>query len=151
MKLTFNRSSWHYKLAEFGNFKDWKDSDQNICAYTRAFIKGCLQCLLIGVGIALFGHIIWCGIFGVAFSLWYGVFLMDELAIAGAGIIAVAAIITTGIWVSGILADRKIRRLNEEYHNPKPPATKKPDGFVVNAYKAWSQKFCIKLEFTGNE
>ena len=151
MNLTFNKSSWHYKLAMFGSFNDWRDDEHNICAYTRAFIKGCLQSLLIAVGIAIAGYAFWCAVFGIAFSLWYGVSLFNEAGIAGVAIIIFGLLLVAFIMVSQALAERSIRRRNEEYNNPKKPRQKKPDSFIVNAYKAWSQKFCVKLEFVENE
>ena len=65
--LTFNKSSWHYTIANFGGFDKW--DDQDLCTYTRKFISGIFKSIIIAMAIALFGYGISDAILGIIFSI----------------------------------------------------------------------------------
>lgn len=129
--LTFNKRTWHYELAKFGGFDRWEDQD--LCTYTRKFIRGVFQSLFIGVLIAMFGFGLAHFMLGVIFSAITGAWVMSEIG-AVFGLILGVLLLFIAIGASV-----------EKYKDGRETRQAKPDNFVKNAYKGWKEKYCIKI------
>lgn len=142
--LNFKQSSWHYKLAEsVGYFPDMTDDGKevgDICKYTRAILVACLAGLVCAAVFAGVSFLVIEVIFGLAFSWWYGVWLMSywgEVTLVVAVAVGVAGTpVYAGIKIAEWIKRRKW--VNED----------KPDGFVKHAYKSWKEKYCARITFT---
>ena len=125
--LTFDKRSWHYAIAKFGGFDGWEDQD--LCTYTGKFTRGLFGAFLLGLVIALVGFGLAHFVFGVIFSIIAGAFVMSEIGIVfGTALLLIALFVVIGF-------------ATEKYKNQ----TRKPDGFIKNAYKGWKEKYCIKI------
>ena len=129
--LTFNKRSWHYAIAKFGGFSSWEDQD--LCTYTRKFMRGLFGASIMGILIAIAGFALSHFILGIIFSIIAGAFVMSEIGVIF-GTILLIAVLFVGICVSV-----------EKYKESREFRPRKPDGFVKNAYKGWKEQFCIKI------
>lgn len=128
-EFKFSRKSWHYRLANFGGDRVWRDDD--ICNYIRSVISGSI--LFFGMSLMLLAFATL-----AAFSVYNAiewVFFGEELlpytilffgVIGGLGLIAACAI---------YLDWRRTHRVEKE------------PGFVGLAYRSWKNKFCAKVSF----
>lgn len=133
MKITF-KPSWHTKIAQLGDFSFRDFSQQNICSYTRCFLKGLL---IIVFGTALGSGCIaaivttlqyyiryWLGWINRPASTWEATsFLISGVLL---GITAFTFLI---VW----LDTRKQQRTNPT--------------FIARAYTSWKEKTCIPIVF----
>jgi hypothetical protein len=153
--LTFNKDSWHYKIATKvvgyrpRNDDDWYEgaSDNNdMCTYTR-HVMGAL--LLISVGIALGLYAFYAlveVILGIAFSLMYWSWMFSSLGAVGFVFLSiVSAAYGIKTLVNRINESRLMNR--REYFKHRLNGIVKPDGFIKNAYKSWKEKYCVRIEF----
>ena len=129
--LTFNKSSWHYTIANFGGFDKW--DDQDLCTYTRKFISGIFKSIIIVLCIALFGYGISDAILGIIFSIITGTMLIGE-----SGLFTIYLICCFVFFIGVYLVTGTIMELTSKRSH-------KSDGFVTNAYKGWKEKYCIKI------
>jgi hypothetical protein len=138
--LTFNRKSWHYQFADKGGYWPRQDLEGNyvgdICEYTVAVIKFFLVFIMLAAVGTLVAIPIVHMLFGIIFSLWYGVFLMTEVGMVGVAL--TVAMLCVGLMLWSIMAwqDRKQRLVNGN------------DSFMSNAYRSWKEKYCVKITFT---
>lgn len=129
--LTFDKRSWHYAIAKFGGFNSW--SDQDLCTYTRKFMKGLFGAFLIGCLIALVGFGLSHLLLGIIFSIIAGAWVTTEIGIVFGMVLSIMA----GFIVVGTSV--------EKYRDNQESKPQKPDGFVKNAYRGWKDKFCVKI------
>jgi len=137
-KLTLNTNSWHYKFATFGGFNRYKSQD--ICTYTRRIAQAMIGIVMLSF-IAMF--LTWAAvemIMGMAFSLYYGVYLFSNMGELGLLLfVAVMIVIATffTVWVAHDVILNRAERVS--------------DNFVSHAYKSWKNKYCVGVEFTDSK
>ena len=149
--LTFNTDSWHWYLAhEMGDYDPMRHGD-NLCAYTRRFLIGSMKMagflVLMSLLIAGNGYLFWNVLFGVIFSImlhsWmFTVEGMTVLILGGAALGLAALYMVFRLVVRGISRGAEVVAAN---------TIEKQDSFAANAYNAWHDKFCAKLEFNEVE
>jgi len=84
--ITFSQNSWHYKIATAGGYYPECDSkgntSGNICEYTGAVVRSLIKHLFLVAffiaAVTFFSFILMQVIFGLAFSFWYGVWMMSS-------------------------------------------------------------------------
>ena len=135
--LTFNRNSWHYKIAyHIAGYRSWHGSD--ICTYTR-YVMGALFVIFIGVALGLCVlYVLFQTLIGIVFSLMTWTWMFTELGFLGLIVLSVLSMIFSVIYIK-----KKIEDKNREVNR-----IPKPDGFVKNAYKSWKEKYCVRIKFT---
>lgn len=144
--LKFSDKSWHYRFIK--KYTDRADYDMdNICAYTRGFIQACLIVLLILAAVTLVSFLLTQILVGVAFSLWYGMFIFSEPAIIAMIVIAVMSIAIGGIAGHVWLKERRY----EKRRALREAGVEEVDGFMTNAYKSWKEKWCARVEIVRPE
>lgn len=128
-EFKFSRKSWHYRLANFGSDRVWRDDD--ICNYIRSVIAGAI--LFVGMLIMLFllGTLAIFSVYNAIEWLFFGGELLPPTilffgVVGGLGLIAACAIFLD--W-------------RRTHHVEKEP------GFVGLAYRSWKNKFCAKVSF----
>lgn len=142
--MKINRNSWHaWIINKFSDRNPWEYDD--ICSYTRVLLLSTLLMLFLfslAVG-ALF--VIGGGLVGLAILVLKG---SSHLSSMLGAFFAIDCIIVFIIslhffveWIKDVLTERKYRRA------ANPPKVKKP-GFIKTAYRAWKDKYCIKLDWT---
>lgn len=137
--LTFSDKSWHYHFAKTAGFDCW--SDQTICTYMNRVFWGMFIHVLVGTVAAIFAKAAIDLILGIAFSLFFGSFMMSD---AGFALMCLIGIISAYAFMWNIQV--VIGAVYRWVGNTKN--VKKPDGFVVNAYKSWKEKFCLPITIT---
>lgn len=160
--LKFNTSAWHYHVVRFGGFdKDKKATD--ICSYTRRFILGSLVLLLIGalVCLVLTPIVVFVAHFFPFFAQKIPKTFIDICEIV-CGVYALALLLI-GAFFGGRklidLAKEKMRQARfaaiangtytpkvKKEKEPKPPPPPKEPGMLVEMYKAYKRKYCVKIE-----
>lgn len=133
--LQFSEKSWHYRFIKHYTKNEDYELD-NICSYTRCFFQATMVVLLLLILVTFASFCATQVLVGVAFSLWYGMWIFSEVAAFTMVIIAAFA---TAIGI--LLLGHKIKEMNEDRRRSGVP-----DSFVVNAYKSWKDKFCARVE-----
>jgi len=153
-QLSIDTSSLHWRLASvYGPLSEWKvrNHGTDICEYTRAVLAGIVKWFLcIGLG---------------AFA---GLCLGDALAWIAAGIVthfvspntpATVAVLFIGgitavfLWflitdlISHWLYRRAKRRLEKEAGNQDDE--EREPSFIVEAYRAFKDKYCVRMKIDG--
>ena len=126
--LTFNKNSWHYKLAALNN--DWHSTD--ICSYSKSVIIGLLGCIILFIGAIGYSITVMWFLMACLVSVKTGINVIDTQAIAG------AVMLFGPFAVFGMF----------KYLDSPTSYKKKPDSFITTAYKSYKEKFCVKIEFT---
>lgn len=134
--LTFNRKSWHAKLAKVAGY-DFYHGD--VCSYTRHVLGGSLLAAFLAAAAFVVSFLAIHMLLGIAFSLWYGIFLFTDAGVFGLMIGSVIGLITAAHYLNEKLKERRWETRN------------KPDGFVKNAYRGWKDKYCTKIEFRDED
>lgn len=137
--LTFNKSSWHYTMAHAAGFEPGNDNQGDICEYTKAVLKcslAALFCAAVFAGVSfLLVHLI----LGIAFSLWYGVWMMTVWGEATIMVLVIGTFVVTLFFgVEWLIKWNRNRKYNKE---------DKPDGFIKHAYRSWKEKYCVQVTF----
>lgn len=140
-QLTFNETSWHYRLAKFGGLElGYYNRTTDICTYMRKCMLGIMFGLLAFIAILLVSTLTIHFLVGLAFSLWAGVWLMSSLGEIGMVIYCAVAVVTVVIFICASLGEwrqhRRMKMMNEE---------PRPDGFIREAYKSWKGKYCLPI------
>lgn len=133
--LTFNKTSWHYIIAAFGGFNEWKDQD--LCTYTRRFMLGILKAALFGVLIAGAGFVLAHILLGIAFSIYYGTMLFSLVAE-----FAILVIYVLSLGLGGAICCLYVGTKIHDYANRD---SNKEDNFIKHAYKGWKEKYCVRI------
>lgn len=135
--LIFNKDSWHYRIAsKYGNF-DPKNSD--ICSYGRRIFLGLLMISLIILSILILGIMNIDLFLGIVFSFICGSFVVG---MAGQAMICFYIILA-----SFISAHKYVKWKKNRYENYRC----KSDGYLINAYKSWKDKFCLQINFQDSK
>jgi hypothetical protein len=136
--VIIQKDSWHYKLVtkHSGQFFDFERSCYDSCSYVRRVVWAMLRTLLIilawgiGLGITVGDFLAW-----VAAMLVTG--LLIDIRMGSVIVISVAGGVVFLTMCSGIVYLR-----NRWF----PRASKRPPGFVHQAYVRARDKYCSKLE-----
>lgn len=137
-ELNFNKKSWHFILASAdGDLKHEHETD--LCSYTRHVLIGAFLVLLVASVFAFVAFVVVNMLFAIVFSVSYGTVIMTETAFAGW---FASAVFT--VWLS---IQKSIEYLVAKRNRTVYDADHKPDAFVVNAYKGFKDRFCIKIKF----
>ena len=141
--LNFNKDSIHYRLANIsGDFSQLDDHD--LCSYTRYVMAGFLiSMLILFLGVVAW-HLLVSAVLGVIFSLVYGMLIFTHSGVVGSFIIL---FFTTFFGILYILQYRKDRKRAKAKMNRELGVPPKPDSFLVNAYKGWKEKYCVRVTF----
>lgn len=140
--LTFNKNSFHYKLAEFGGLDKWNSYD--ICSYTRRVVVGMLLMCVLGSIFAFLANIIIQVVLGIGFSFWYRQDLFSDWGKAGMIMIVTSAAGGIILFVPQMLW-RAYQNRQARIAGLDLPV--KPDGFIKTAYKSHKQKYCLRIDF----
>jgi hypothetical protein len=136
-ELNFNKKSWHFFLANMNGSQQHKQST-DLCSYTRNALIGAFIAVLCTIIFAFSAYIVVNMLFALVFSIAYSAVIMTEAAFVGW--MAAFCILMYLLLISVIEAASN-RRMNRVERNFKS----KPDGFIVNAYKGFKDKFCVKV------
>jgi hypothetical protein len=128
--IEINRNSWHYKFVRKAyGYMEYN----NICEYSRGVIYAILGTLLISVVLCGFSGIM---LFVLAdFLAWlFAMIVMKEFLDGGIGpaFFILGAMIYTPLAIYHLWSDKN---LSEKLDIP----------VVSAAYKAWKEKFCVKV------
>lgn len=141
--LTFNKNSIHFRLANMYDDFDCND-DHDICSYSRFVIAGFVVSVMALGGITFMWYLLVNAVLGIIFSLLYGVFLFNEAGFAGAAVITF--ILLLSLVTFGNYSYRKYKN-NKTKHNKELGLLPTPDSFLVNAFKSWKEKYCVRVTF----
>ena len=141
--LNFNKNSIHFRLANMYDDFDCND-DHDLCSYTKYVLCGFVLSMII----LFFGTIVWyilvSTVLGIIFSLAYGVLLFNQAGFLGA--VVIAFLLFLSLVTFGKYIYRKYRN-SKNKNNKELGLPPKPDGFLVNAYKGWKEKYCVRVTF----
>ncbi len=142
--LKFNTKSWHYQLAtKIANYNPGYN-DEDLCTYTR-HVLGALLILMVGVaGVAIVGLLASHMILGIIFSIMYKTFMFTEFGVIGLILSTIILLMFSVIYTTKYLERRKAAKYRGGY-------VPKPDNFIKHAYKSWKDKFCVKIDFVGED
>lgn len=149
--LTFDTKSWHWYLAhEVGNYVPSRHGE-NLCAYSRRVLLGAIKvtgaAVVVGLLVAGIGYLFWNVVFGIIFSiLMHTWFFTDE----GMAVVVLTGVATVLALLYGLFR-LAIHGLSNAAEAAKAATIEKKDSFAANAYDAWHNKFCAKLEFDYGE
>lgn len=163
MKLELDRKSWHYRLAADyppHALKSYDLVNQDICSYTRAVLRGLLFAFGITMVLGFVGSCVASFLAWLIVALQYNMLIEDNgLALIGFMFVSAGIIATILLGIFSWREDRKYaaRQKRREYYeayykehgyypDEAPEAAKKPS-FIVEAYKAFKQKYCLRVEF----
>ena len=144
--LTFNKTSWHFRLAKMAGYKVpyydeyWREArgdNADICTYSKHVMGGLLALAGTGIVIAIIGFLLSHILLGIYFSLKLGMWFFSDVAV---GTMLVIGICSVSFGIVSIFTWNNDRKRSTEYRN-------RPDGFVKHAYKSWKEKFCVKINF----
>ena len=137
-ELNFSKKSWHFILASIdGDLKHEHSAD--LCSYTRHVLIGAFIVSLIAIVFAFLAFVVVNMLFAVGFSIAYGTVIMTEAAFAGW---FASAVLT--VWLS---IQKSIEYLVAKRNLTVRDVAHQPDGFVVNAYTGFKDRFCVKIKF----
>lgn len=140
--LIFDKNSWHYYFATKGSDFDPCDG-HNICEYIQYVLAGIIRHTFV---LLLLFALSYCAIhmiLGIGFSIVYTTWLIDGAGFAGALLTFYLLAIIGVVYTKEYIHDRKWKR----YEMMEKGSIERPDSFLVNAYKAWKNKYCVKIEF----
>ena len=149
--LKFDTKSWHWYLAsDVGNYRPSRHGE-NLCAYSRRVLLGAIKVLgasvIVAALVAVVGYLLWNVIFGIIFSIMLHTWMFTDEAMAVlilAGVGTVAVLLITGFKLTSYALSRGAQAA-------RAATIEKPDSFAANAYNAWHDKFCAKLEFVNHD
>lgn len=138
MEFTLKKDSWHYWIANYGEKRvrpEW-DEGNDICSYTRAFLKG-LMWLVVSVG------------FVAAFTVWVCASLwnLGEFFFYGAKLEIWTNFFLAMLTIFGLLMASLAIKIKYEQYRDSRPVVEKPPGFVKLAYRKFKDKTCFRLNF----
>lgn len=150
--FTFDINSWHYKLASsFGYDPDFKKND--ICAYLRKVALGMIITPVIATCIGIIGWLLLTMMVQMVLGPWfyfmYGLPLEDDVITSWVIVAFSLIIVGTPILYTVWRTKREIARQNAS-RSDTINHKKKPDSFLILAYRSYKDKFCAKLAFTEN-
>lgn len=158
-ELAFNKEAWHFWIANFGKTRvqsdDWNWSRPNsvietdICAYTRAFLIGLFQLIIVSsivIGIAssvayAIGNIIGVYLYGYELSFITKVLLF---------LASLACMVTIGL-VTVLATLAGVSKIKEYVSNKLYENQAQEPGFIRVAYSSWKNKYCMKIKITAGE
>ena len=141
--LNFNKNSIHFRLANMYDDFDCND-DHDLCSYTKYVLCGfVLSLMVLALGIGAW-HLLVSTVLAVVFSIMYGTLIYDVSALVGGTFISFALFFTIHDFSSNYLDERRCARKKKVRELGLPP---KPDGFLVNAFKSWKEKYCVRVTF----
>lgn len=157
--LKFTKDAWHYHVARWGGLRESLTAT-DICQYTRRFMLGCLLLNLIGALVCLvltpiivfashfFIHkynkflvevcIVICGVYGLGITC-FGLFLAGRKLIDLCKEAARQARFTA-------IANGTYVEPEEKVKKQKPPKAPKEPGMLIEMYKAYKRKYCVKIQ-----
>ena len=133
IQLNFKVNSWHHQISKFGGLNYMPNTD--MCEYVKRFTFGILLMLLLIVIGSLTGALVIETVLGLAFSLFFGVWIMSA-----AGEILLITLAACVICVSTAGSYAFTRRSVDKVKNK--------DNFVANAYRGLKDKYCAKISFS---
>lgn len=133
--LIFSNTSWHYRLARFGDEHGYRDLS-DICGYTRAVIKGSLCLLVIALFVAFLAAITGDGLAWLVAGMIHG--WTDAELLAGI-FLAVLTVITFCLVMAslGKLYEARGKALH--------------DSFLASSYRSVKHRFCVPVEIVGKD
>jgi hypothetical protein len=137
--MEIKRSSWHYKLANFGIRRVWPGDRLNFCNYFWDVVRGgflflCLSAFVLGLTaltvFSLYDIIHWC-VFGGIIQDYTKVFILSS-----SFALSISLMIGSAIWVADKIHARKY----------KTKIVEKEPGFLGIAYRKFKDKTCINVD-----
>ncbi len=141
MTLEYNKKNWHYRLARIGGVETDFNNEIDLCQYVRAVVFGLLVCVICVVCASGILYAEGCLLASIAASITVGTFFISDPAFFGAMADAFVLCLALAYVINIYLDKRKTKR--REYN--------KPDSFVVNAYKGWKEKYCMRVRIVSND
>lgn len=139
--FTMKRDTWHYKMAVIGRARFDTDGNIDFCSYLSAVF----QTALVGLLVIFLGLIVAYPIvsmfMGIAFSLYYGLWIFTEAGIAGIVITTAIGMIAVMVMISRWAETKK----EQSRLNPQEP------GFFRLAYNKFKDKACVKITFERSQ
>ena len=133
-KIKINRDSWHYKIADAF---DTAYKCDDICSYNRKIIKNLIAfAILATLGIAVLASISQ-ALVGLVFALIYGLDILTPWSEAVLIVVSVFLGSLSVVMVGNSIADYFYYRKQE----------KKKDMFLSEAYRAFKEKYCARIEY----
>lgn len=137
MKL--NHNSWHYRMANYGMKRIWREDKTDFCSYSRMVAAGFLVWSL--VRLFILTMIIWTGYSWYQYYLYFtqGITIND---IAQLWYILMLSIVSGITVVSAIYGGNKLHRRYKE----KNRGVRKEPSFFGLLYRKWKEKTCFMVE-----
>jgi hypothetical protein len=144
--IQLNRKSWHFWLAsKFGDYCYSEPEYQNVCTYTRCFLKG-LIVFIISTILTVFMGAIFLGLplfaLGWLIGYMFGFFSLFDPKSRLADTVFSGFLLSLMWIVFGIIFG-----IVKFWKNGKKFAAVKQPSFLKVAYRSWKDKYCIKVEF----
>ena len=157
---TIKVTSWHYRLAAMAGYNAADAYEHNICSYMRRVFCGFLLFTVLASLFCGFVFVEAHFLIALGFSILEGVNLFAQAAhpslpvIIGTVINAIALVVVIGGGVIYLITDwankRKDAKRNKRYADQA--AGKEPEtSFIVEAYHAWKNKYCLNLKFQTSD
>ncbi len=143
--LKFDKDSWHYKLANFGGV--WY-IEENICGYTRQVIRGAFLAMLVLCVVEFFLFLCVASLLIVLISyIENGIFFIDSpIYVAFISGVTIDIVVLFGyLNIEFQIQDKIKEKLFTSNDN------KKKSNFIVEGYRAFKEKTCVRIEFSGGE
>ena len=141
--IEFNRKSWHYKVARWGQLRTNYADETDLCTYTRAFLWGLFLmafvfAILGGLVIselAFFWQVGYWALHGTALAFHgfggLGALINIAVSLIALAVMLIAAVAYTVEWF-------QMRRIRKN-------SSVQP-GFISLAYRGWKNKFCVPIK-----
>lgn len=146
--ISFNRSSWHYKLAtEWGDLNKCYETT-NICHYTRQVLRGLLLATVAALMVAFItGFVLF--IVAQTIAMWAFILIEGNQSAVELHSAGVAGTMMLGIVLAGWLFDRAFKWANRwtyaRQQQREFKSLSKEDSFVATGWQAWRQKMCMRV------
>lgn len=128
-----SKNSWHYYLV--ANTSSSYDMPTDFCSYwRRVVISALFLCLSVIALLVIFGLLLY------ALGAWLYLLIVSptDAAIAAASLFVVIAIITSPIWIGGLIT-KAIQRKSKDIE--------KQPSLVATRYKSWKHKYCPAIDY----
>ena len=144
-QITFNRNSWHYRLAtKYSNFDGSYDYQRNICEYSKSVVMGLFIAILdvswVSVLLApiadLIAFLFACGISGIVVepTLWAYIGFIETL-------------LTLSVFI-GLTIEKTLYMIFYKIYKPSKMKSKKDStSFIKIWYQSFHEKTCVPIDF----
>jgi uncharacterized membrane protein YidH (DUF202 family) len=139
--MVLDKKSWHYRLANtYGDYQDWGDGT-DMCTYTKHVLRGLfLVIATTTVAGAVTGVMFDTFVAWIAWMLFIGEWV-DPTLETFKGFLIIFGLVAMIMGIAGYV------KAKEHLRRKYPTSQGAP--FVVQAYRSWKDKYCVRVTFKG--